>query len=98
MAQLKPEQRYTISVLLQQKKKQYEIAEAIGVNKSTVSRELKRNGSKRGYSWRQAQELCDMRKERLGEPRKMCSQVIRRIERYRADCRSVPQRGIPDGV
>ena len=91
MAQLKPEQRYTISVLLQQKKKQYEIAEAIGVNKSTVSRELKRNGSKRGYSWRQAQELCDMRKERLGEPRKMCSQVIRRIERYMRDDQLSPE-------
>ena len=91
MGQLKPEQRYAIFILLQQKKKKSEIAEIIGVNKSTISRELKRNGSKRGYSWKKAQEMCDLRKERLREPRKMCGQVINRIERYMRDEQMSPE-------
>ena len=41
------------------------IADAIGVNKSTVYRELKRNSGKRGYSHALAQEMADERKERI---------------------------------
>ena len=82
MAQLNQMQRYAIYLYLKEKKTQAYIAGQINVSKSTISRELKRNGGKRGYSWRQAQELADMRKERLKEPRKMCGQVRRRIEKY----------------
>ena len=47
---LSPAQRYTISVLLQgdEPMSLAKIAEKIGVNKSTVCRELKRNSDKRG--------------------------------------------------
>ena len=82
MSQLNQMQRYAISLYLKEKKTQAYIAEQLNVSESTISRELKRNGGKRGYSWRQAQELADLRKERLREPRKMCGQVRHRIEKY----------------
>ena len=54
--QLTPEQRYTISVLLQNRTKQKEIAKAINVSPSTVSREIRRNSGVRGrYNWETAQ-------------------------------------------
>lgn len=54
--QLTSEQRYTISVLLQKKMKRKEIAQAIKVSKSTISRELRRNSGVRGkYNWQTAQ-------------------------------------------
>lgn len=46
--QLSPEQRYQIGALLEAGKNNSEIADIIGVHKSTVSRELKRNIGKRG--------------------------------------------------
>lgn len=91
MAQLNLMQRYAISLYLKEKKTQAYIAGQLNVSESTISRELKRNGGKRGYSWRQAQELCDMRKERLREPRKMCGQVKRRIEKYMRDDQLSPE-------
>ena len=54
--QLTSEQRYTISVLLQNRTKQKEIAKAINVSPSTVSRETRRNSGVRGrYNWETAQ-------------------------------------------
>lgn len=54
--QLTSEQRYTISVLLQNRTKQKEIAKAINVSASTVSREIRRNSGARGrYNWETAQ-------------------------------------------
>ncbi|EGQ11363.1 IS30 family transposase, partial [Prevotella nigrescens] len=54
--QLTSEQRYTISVLLQNRTKQKEIAKAINVSPSTVSREIRRNSGARGrYNWETAQ-------------------------------------------
>ena len=54
--QLTSEQRYTISVLLQNRTKQKEITEAINVSTSTVSREIRRNsGVRRHYNWETAQ-------------------------------------------
>ena len=54
--QLTSEQRYTISVLLQNKTKKSDIAKAINVHPSTVSREIRRNSGIRGrYNWETAQ-------------------------------------------
>ncbi len=54
--QLTSEQRYTISVLLQNRTKQKEIAKAVNVNASRVSREIRRNSGVRGrYNWETAQ-------------------------------------------
>ena len=47
--QLTLEQRYQISALLKAGQSQVEIARIIGRHKSTLSRELKRNRSRRGY-------------------------------------------------
>lgn len=62
---LTSEQRYTIYVLLQQKKSRKEIAQTINVSQSTLCRELKRNSGQRGYHCKQAQVKADDRKRRL---------------------------------
>ena len=48
--QLRLEQRYQIQSLLDMGLSQTKIADYIGVNKSTISRELKRNVPKRGQT------------------------------------------------
>ena len=54
--QLTSEQRYTINVLLQSKTKKSDIAKAVNVHPSTVSREIRRNSGIRGrYNWETAQ-------------------------------------------
>lgn len=59
---LTQEQRYQIASLLQIKISQTEIAQIVGVNKSTISRELKRNKGKRGYRAKQAHRFYHERK------------------------------------
>ena len=61
---LTQEQRYQISALLKTKTSYSEISRIIGCNKSTISRELKRNTGKRGYRPKQAHELAIKRKAR----------------------------------
>ena len=53
---LTSEQRYQIYVLVKMKHSQTEIAQLLNVNKSTVSRELRRNQGGRGYRPKQAHE------------------------------------------
>ena len=53
--QLNPEQRYQISALLKAGLNQSKIAVEVGINKATISRELKRNASKRNWCPRQTQ-------------------------------------------
>lgn len=60
--QLASHQRYQIYALLKIGQTKTKIAEIIGVHKSTISRELKRNQGKRGYRPKQAQEKADQRK------------------------------------
>lgn len=55
-AQLTQGQRYQIEALLKTGHNQTMIAEVLSVNKSTISRELKRNRGLRGYRPKQAQE------------------------------------------
>lgn len=74
-------QRYAISLMLKEKKTQVAMAEAIGVNKSTISRELKRNSTNGKYHYTTAQELCEIRKERLRQPRKFNGEIRNRIDR-----------------
>lgn len=62
---LTSEQRYTIDVLLRQKKSRKEISQTIGVSESTLSRELRRNSGQRGYRWQQAQVKAADRQRRL---------------------------------
>ena len=55
--QLTQEQRYQIYALKKTGHSRTEIAEVIGVHKSTVSRELRRNQGGRGYRPQQAQQM-----------------------------------------
>lgn len=65
------EQRYKIDALLQANHNQSFIAKQLGVNKSTIARELKRNVLKRSrYSAIRAQEYANERKERFCRNRK----------------------------
>ena len=73
------EQRYQIEVLLQRKTRQKEIAQLVGASESTISRELCRNKSKRGYSARLAQEYADERKERFSIKRKFTPSVEKMV-------------------
>jgi IS30 family transposase len=75
-----PEQRYTISAMHKQGCTQKQIAEAIGKDKSVVSRELKRNANSKGkYSYGYAQDMADLRKERMKQPRKLFSSLKKEI-------------------
>ena len=81
--QLTPEQRYTISVLLQRKFSKKSIAEAIGVHPSTITRELRRNSSQRGvYKWEWAQKHADKRSRRQPGNRAISKAVWGEVRRH----------------
>jgi len=61
--QLTQEQRYQIYALMKMGHYQTEIAKCIGVDKSTISRELKRNRGQRGYRPKQAHNLAMSRRK-----------------------------------
>ena len=67
-AQLTREQRYQIKALLDTGHKQAVIARTIGVHKSTVQRELKRNTGLRGYRPKQAHEKTLSRRKSKSKP------------------------------
>ena len=57
------------------------IANEIGVNRSTVSRELKRNKGKRGYRYTQAHEQAKIRRSQASSQKtKMTNETIHLIE------------------
>jgi IS30 family transposase len=62
--QLTQEQRYQISALKKMGHSQTEIAECVGVHKSTISRELRRNQGQRGYRPKQAHRKAQERRAR----------------------------------
>jgi len=68
-SQLTLEQRYGIYILLKTGHRQSKIAEVIGVDKSTISREVKRNCSKRGYRPKQAHSKAIDRRQGKINPR-----------------------------
>ena len=67
--QLTREQRYQIKALLKAQHTQTEMAEILGVHKSTISRELRRNRGLRGYRPKQADNLATQRRQRLNRAR-----------------------------
>jgi IS30 family transposase len=75
-----PEQRYAISAMYRQGCTQKQIAEAIGKDKSVISRELKRNTNSKGrYCFEYAQDMANLRKERMKKPRKLHSWLKKEI-------------------
>jgi IS30 family transposase len=67
--QLTREQRYQIYALKKAQHSQTRMASIIGVHKSTISRELSRNGGRRGYRPKQADESATCRKLSAHRPR-----------------------------
>lgn len=65
--QLTREQRYQIKVLLDTDHNQREIADILGVHKSSIQRELKRNRGKRGYRPKQAHAKALARRKRKSQ-------------------------------
>jgi IS30 family transposase len=58
-----------------QEKQKKEIAEILGVDKSVISREIKRNSCRNGYFAAKAQMYADERKERFARKRKFTPQI-----------------------
>ena len=75
------EQRYAISMMLQTPMTKKEIAEAIGIDKSTVYREIKRNCDARNcnYSMELAQRKADKRKAQKRHKEVLTEQIKKRI-------------------
>ena len=57
-------QRYQIHALLKSERNQTEIAETVGVHKSTICREVRRNRGQRGYRPKQAHQKAVNRRKR----------------------------------
>lgn len=77
-SQVTREQRYTIYLGLQAKESYSAIARRIGVNKSTVSREVRRNSSRFGhYGWKTADENAKGRRERLPGNRSLKPEIVK---------------------
>jgi len=75
------EQRCQIYALLQSGHTQAHIARQLGVDPSTISRELVRNSGARGYRFKQAHEKATQRRQEASEkPRKMTPVVVELIE------------------
>ena len=67
--QLTQDQRYQIYILMKAGFTQSETADLLGVHKSTISRELRRNGGQRGYRPQQAQQRCLERRQKKAKTR-----------------------------
>ena len=80
--QLTREQRYMIHALKQEGCTQTRIGEIAHVHKSTVSRELKRNISLRGYRPATAHRLAMTRRSQTRKPTKLTPRVKARLRSY----------------
>lgn len=78
--QLTQEQRYYIFQLNKKDFTQDEIAQEIGVDKSTISREFKRNTGQRGYRPKQAQRKTTERRKFASKAIKMTVDIIELID------------------
>lgn len=73
-------QRQQLDILVRLNKSKPEIADLLGIHRSTVYRELRRNSSRFGnYNAGYAQQYTNDRKERLSRPRKLDSLMEKQI-------------------
>ena len=77
--QLTQEQRYQIYALLKMEHSQTKIANVIGVHKSTISREIRRNRGKRGYRPKQAHRI-SVKRRRDKVPKRITLETWSRID------------------
>lgn len=84
MKQLTVEQRYTISVMRSSGQKQKQIAEMIGKDKSTISREIKRNCDGRSGEYRHqlAQRKCAQRHQSKPKKIRFTEQVKAHVDTW----------------
>jgi len=80
--QLAQEQRYQIYAFLKAGFLQSDIACKIGVHKSTIGRELRRNRGQRGYRPKQAHSMALQRRQEANKAMKMTPEIIALIERF----------------
>ena len=80
--QLTYENRNEIKAYLKLGLKMVLIAYLIGVHKSTISRELKRNSGLRGYRPQQAQQQANSRKKNSRKKTRFTEAVKQRVEFY----------------
>lgn len=75
------EQRYAISILLQNKTQKKQIAKEVGIDRTTLFRELNRNTAPHGkYHWKSAQASADFRRKGKPSNRKTEDSVIALVE------------------
>ena len=79
--QLTREQRYQISGLKKAGLNQSRIADEVGVNKSTISREFRRNKGRRGWYPKQAEELRNERREQCANAQRLSMSDWTEVER-----------------
>jgi len=80
--QLTQEQRYHIWALKKAGYKQTSIAQQVGVHKSTISRELRRNTGQRGYRPKQAQALATSRQQERASARRIAPSTWLLVENH----------------
>jgi IS30 family transposase len=83
--QLTREQRYQIKALLDIGHSQSEVAQQLEVNKSTISREVRRNRGQRGYRPKQAHEMALERRREKAQTRICLESWALVEEKIRAD-------------
>ena len=96
MSHITREQRYTIARMLQAGYAKKDICIATGKSKSVLSRELKRNSSKRGYSAALAEEYANERKERFRKNRKFTESIKRHVVKYLTEEQWSPEQIVGD--
>ncbi len=75
------DQRAQIYVLRNQGYSLGKIAKELGVHRSTIAREIKRNKGKKGYRYKQAQDKADKRRSDASKnPKKMTEDIVAFIE------------------
>jgi transposase, IS30 family len=79
--QLTQELRYQIYAFLKAGFLQTEIASEIGVHKSTISREIRRNRGKKGYRPKQAHSIATERRQKAKKFVKMTSELVELIDK-----------------
>ena len=80
--QLTQEQRYQIYAFMKAYFSKTQIASEIGVHKSTVSREMKRNRGKKGYRPKQAHSMAVKRRQKAKKYVRLTPEVIGFIEKF----------------
>ena len=74
--QITQEERYQIYALKKEGLSQTAIAKNLARNKSTISRELKRNKGLRGYRPNQAEEIAKKREESKSKSKRLNEKII----------------------